>query len=194
MTPESKKRLLRLVDRIWKHFCDLSGAKNYDASMKALQGHFRRYPSLSVWAHDIARDSYPMPVPDTVQPENLTEIIGLIDNKKKFAAVLSNMPEDVAPKLEAALQWMLKQWLPSMREDMKLTAKQLPQHRRGGRRTKMPSASECRQICNEISKLHKEGVLLGDAQRRVADRTGKSLRMIQRVWAARKLKGSSRSS
>jgi hypothetical protein len=192
MRAETAEKIQSLVDRVWKYFCSISGVANYDVSIKALRENARQYPSFAVWAHQWARENYPMPQLDTIQPENFAEILELIDSREKFGAVTSQLPEEAAPEIKKFLEWMLKECLPSMRADAQSLVKHLPQRRRGGRPIIMPGPAKCRQICKDISKLHESGVALGLAQRRISTREELSLRMIERIWAARKLKGSGR--
>ena len=187
MKTETCEGLLKLVDQVWEYFGRMSDTTGFDESMKALREGAQQYPSLAVLGHQIARECYPMPQPDSVQPERFPDIIGLIDNKQKFLTVLRQMPEESAPELEKVLLWMLKEWLPSIRLGLGAMVKQLPQRHAGGRPNEMPNPEDCRVICEEISKLHKGGLELGVAQKRLADRTGTSKRTIQRIWADREL-------
>jgi hypothetical protein len=189
MRVETADRIQRLADRLWEYFCSISGAANYEASIKTLRENAQQYPSFAVWAHRWVRENYPTPQLDTIQPENFPDILGLIDSREKFGAVIIQLPEEAAPEMEKFLEWMLKECLPSLRAGAQSMVKHLPQRRGGGRPTTMPSPAKCRQICKDITKLHGSGVPLGLAQNRISTKEGISIRMVQRIWAARKLKG-----
>lgn len=186
MKPETQKRIQDLFDPVVEHLCHVSGAKNYEEAIAALCMQFRdKKTSPAAWIHGIAREIYPTNEPDSVNSEKFYEILGLIDTKEKSDAVLASLPEDAAPAIEGFLRFMLKEFLPSQRLAAHELTKHLPQRRGGGAPPKTPNQAECRLICAEINKRHGQGVLLGVAQQRAADKWNKSLRMIQRVWAKR---------
>jgi hypothetical protein len=186
MKPETQKRLQGLFDQVVEHLCGVSGTKNHEEAIAALRMQFQdKRTSPAAWMHGIAREIYPTNEPDSVRPENFYEILGLIDTREKSDAILASLPEDVAPEIEKFLKFVLKDFLPSQRLAAQELAKHLPQRRGGGAPSKMPSRAESRLICAEINKLHGEGVLLGAAQQRTANKWNKSVRMIQRVWADR---------
>ena len=185
MTPETHKKLQQMVDQIWEYLCGATGSENYEAGIAALRENIRKTPSLAVLSHEVPRRTYPMIQLDSIRPENFYDILGLIDNKEKAQTVLRELPEDAAPEIEKALRWMLKEWLPSLRSNAQSMAKHLPQRRGGGAPSKMPNEAECREICAKINKLYGEGTPLGKAQQRAAMEKGKSLRMVQRIWAQR---------
>jgi hypothetical protein len=101
--------------------------------------------------------------------------------------VFTQLPEEKAPQIEAFLDFVLKQFLPQLKTNAKLMRKVLPQRHDGGPNPKMPPEEECRSIYDEIEKLAKT-VKRGIAQRRLAERKGLSLRMVQRICKAEKEK------
>ena len=186
MEPETQKRIQELFGQVVELLCRMSGTKGHEEAIAALRMQFHdKETSPAAWVHGIAKTIYPTKEPDSVNPEKFYEILGLIDTREKSDAVLASLPEDAAPEIERFLKFVLKEFLPSQRLAAQKLVKQLPQRRGGGAPSKMPSPAECRQICAEINKWHGQGVSLGVAQQRAADKWNKSLRMIQRVWAKR---------
>jgi hypothetical protein len=102
--------------------------------------------------------------------------------------VLAALPEGSVPEIERFLKFLLKDFLPSQRSAAQRSVKHLPQRRSGGAPSKMPNPADCRKICDEMNELHHKGVLLGVAQKQVAKKWIKSVRMVQRIWAQRKAK------
>jgi hypothetical protein len=186
MELETQKRLQGSLDQVVEHLCRMSGTKTYEDAIAALRVQFRdKNTSPAAWIHRIAREAYPTNEPDSVRPEYFYEILGLIDTRQKANAVLASLPQDATPQIERFLKFLLKEFLPNQRRAAQEFVKQLPQRRSGGAPSKMPSQAECLEICNEISKLHAAGVLLGTAQQRAAKKWNKSVRVIQRIWAER---------
>jgi hypothetical protein len=186
MKKETEERLLPKYEKVIGLFSAMSGADSYEASIRMLQEECRNgSTSPAAWLHKRAREIYPTDQPDSVRPEFFFEILTMIDSREKAMAVFAALPEEEAPKIEEFLDFFLKEFAPSLRSNAKLLAKKLPQRRSGGPHSKMPSREVCRAICDEIQALERKGVQRGIAQRRVADKRGLKLRMVQRIWAAR---------
>ncbi len=188
MTPETRKELWELLDKVIEVLCLVSGTKSYDGAIAVLRTGFHdKNTSPAPFLHALARKIYPTKEPDSVNPEHFYEILGLIDTKEKMDSVLASLPEEGAPEIREFLEFLLKVYFPSQRAAAQELAKQLP-HLPGGAPTKMPGPEVCWQICDEINAKHRQGVQLGIAQRQAAEKWNLKPRMIQRIWAARRLR------
>jgi hypothetical protein len=186
MDLETQERLAGMFDQVVEHLCRVVGTTSYEEAIAVLRTQFQdKNTSPAAWLHGIAPAVYPTNEPDSVDPGRFYEILGLIDTREKSDAVLASLTQDAAPQIESFLRFLLKEFLPAQRLTAQELAKHLPQRRGGGAPSQMPGQAERREICNEISKLHAEGVLLGAAQRRAATKWNKSVRMVQRIWAQR---------
>jgi len=187
MTEETYKKLKPMLDQLWGYVLKAAGFDGYQAGFSALQEQGQRNSSFGNVVQDFAQQVYPEISGNSIDPEKFAAILGLIDTPEKAEAVFRSLPEEQAPELEKFLRWFLKEWLPSQRAYAQSMAKHLPQRRAGGAPSTIPSDEECRDICNEISSLHRKGVSLGLAQRRLARKRALSLRTVQRIWAQRRL-------
>lgn len=186
MTEETQKRLRPKFDQMIGLFAAMSGSDSYEDAIAMLRQQFQdKNTSPAPWLHKIARQMNPADQPDSVDPELFYEILSLIDTEEKALAVFNSLPEEGAPQIEDFFSFLLNEFFPSMKSDAHRMAKRLPQRRDGGRPSTVPGDEECQAICNEISKLERDGLKRGDAQRRLAARKGLKLRTIQRIWAAR---------
>jgi hypothetical protein len=186
MEAETREKLEAVLEQVVKHFCRMSGTENYEQAIALLSTQFRdKTTSPAAWIHRLAREAYPTADPDSVDPAQFFEILGMIDTRDKFDLVFAALPEEAAPEVERFLKFLLKEFLPARRLAAQKLVKALPQRRTGGRKSKMSSETKCRQICDEIIELHAKGVLIGDAQRRAVKKWKISLRTIQKIWADR---------
>lgn len=92
-------------------------------------------------------------------------------------------PEQLAAIAEAIrlLPYRLRKALPDAAKE---AAKQLP-HLPGGRPRSL-KPDEYPRVCKAIGSLIAEGTKLKDAQQRIAQKEGCSLRTVQRVWQSRR--------
>ena len=188
MKEETQKRLKPTFDKVIDLFVVTSGADSYEAAIAKLREQCRdKVTSPAPWLHKIARQIYRTDKPDSVKPDNFYEILGLIDTREKATAVFVKLPEEGVPEIEKFFSFLLKVFFPSLRLGSKIF-KKLPQRRGGGRPPTMPSEDECRAIYGEVEVLDRKRVLRGIAQRRVADKYGLSLRMVQRICSAQEKK------
>ena len=188
MTIETHDRLWPLLQKVFEYTGSANGFSSYEESIAASRLDFQdKSTSPAAFIHKKTRELYPMSEPDSVRPENFYQILGFIDTKEKLSSSLASLPEESALEIEKALRFLLKEYLPSQREAAKQRTRHLPQRRAGGAPSKMPSSADCCTICDEINDLHRKGVLLQDAQPRVAQKWNKSRRTIQKVWQQRKL-------
>ncbi len=171
-------------DAVIEYFQAICGTNDYEGAIAMLKEQFRdKEASPAHWLHKLARGIYPANPPDTVQPEHFYEILGMIDTREKHDAIFSQLP---GPEVDKFLKFLLKDFLPAVRSNAQLMAKKLPQRRNGGPKPKMPSEEKCREIFDEIEQLHRKNVKRGIAQRRLAERTGLSVRTVQRICKAQK--------
>ncbi len=100
----------------------------------------------------------------------------------RFAKEPEPTPEQLSATVDAIrlLPYTLREALPKAGKE---AAKKIP-HRPGGRPRGLKE-HEYLQVCKDIGSLLAEGVRLKDAQKRVAQRKGVSLRTVQRVWQRR---------
>lgn len=101
-------------------------------------------------------------------------------------AILMKEPEPDPEKLEAALQtirllpYQLRKGLPQIAKDV---SQKLP--RPYGGRARRLNPEDCRHACREIGRLLGEALSLPDAEMRVAQQKGVSVRTIARAWQNR---------
>jgi hypothetical protein len=189
MKIETVNRLLPMFDELNECLRTMSGADTYEEGFAILKEEFREEAtSPATWLRKKAREVYPVDPPDSVRPDRFLQILAMIDTKEKATAIFAALPEEEAPKVEDALKFILKQFLPSVRFNAKLRTKKLPQRHRGGRKSTMPPEEQCLTIYGAVEELVRKDIKRGKAQRRVADKYGLSLRMVQRICRAQKLK------
>lgn len=188
MTETRAEKIQARLDQMWEYISQAAALADYEAVIAAAREMFRD-PSTSPapFLHKVARETYPMVEQDSVRPEQMYGILGLIDNREKAHAVLMGMPDSAAPEIEKFLDFMLKELLPEQRRHAQRVVGALPYKRIGGPKTSTwPSVTICREICEGIDRLHvKEDVQKGDAQEQMALKYGLSTRMVQRIWKLR---------
>jgi len=103
-------------------------------------------------------------------------------SRKELTAALLAGPDPDPEEFERWLAFI--RILPYfLRSSLQGIAKSLPPPPGGRPRELTPQ--QCMQVCLLIGQLYGQGVELPDAQRRMAQRYGVSLRTIQRVWQQR---------
>ncbi|WP_353061948.1 hypothetical protein RBB77_11590 [Tunturibacter psychrotolerans] len=186
MELETLKKFEPMLDQVVEYFCRMSGTKSYEEAIAVLREQVRdKSTSPAAWLHRVAREVYPTSEPDSVDPAQYYEILGMIDSREKYSTVFASLPEEAVPEIEIFFKFLLKEFLPAQRLAAQGLTKALPQRRTGGRKSKMPSEATCRKICAEIIELHAKSVLIGDAQRRAVKKWKIPLRSIQKIWAKR---------
>jgi hypothetical protein len=101
-------------------------------------------------------------------------------------AIFMKEPEPTPEKLEAALQtirllpYQLRKGFPQIAKEV---SQKLPRLRGGRPRRLTPE--DCKHACREIGRLLGDGLSLPDAEMRVAQRKGVSVRTIARAWQKR---------
>lgn len=114
--------------------------------------------------------------------EKQVRLLRQMRSRKALEATLFKYPEPKAEELEELLGF-LRTFPYQLRRTFPKALKELP-HDPGGHPPSF-TASECREICSRIGALLAQGVRLKDAQSRLAQQKGVSLRTIQRVWQKR---------
>jgi hypothetical protein len=186
MKEDTERRLWPKYEKVLGYFRAMSGADSYEQAIKALQAECSdKKASPAPWLHKKAREIYQTDEPDAVQPELFSEILTEIDSLEKARGVFANLPEEKVPQIEAFLDFLLKRFFPQQKSNAKRMGKVLPQRHDGGPTPKMPSEEDCRTIYDEVEELAKR-VKRGVPQRRLADRKGLSLRMVQRICRAQR--------
>jgi hypothetical protein len=188
MTKRTAGRLQAKLDKVWGHLCKAHGMSDYDELIARLRTAVKeKITPPPEWLHERARELYPLREPDTIPPERLFDILGLISDKQKAHSVLIALPESSASEIEAAVDFMLREFLPSQRKTAESIVDAFPWRRGGGPKTRSwPSAAICRDICEQIERLHvRENLPKGTAQDQMKERHGLSLRMVQRIWSDR---------
>ncbi|HZQ44946.1 MAG TPA: hypothetical protein VFA99_16965 [Acidobacteriaceae bacterium] len=190
MTEEAQRKLQPTYEKVIEHLLAISGADSYEEAIARLRRECQdKNRSPAPWLHKLAREMYQRDEPDSVRPEFFYEILGMIDTREKATAIFAAFPDEDVPKIEHFLSFVLKELLPDWRSNAERMVGILPYHRGGGRPPTMPSEEECRSICHEVERLKRDGVKTGFAQQRIADRTGLSLRTVQRICAKYKSDG-----
>lgn len=191
MTTETQQRLTSLVEKVIGVLCAITRTDSYEEAIAWIRPTFQdKSTSPAPWLHKSAREIvgklFPDVPPDSVNPEFFYEILGLIDTREKMRLLLPHFPEEAAPMAEQFLNYLLKDYFPSVRSRADEMRSSLPQRRAGPKQPwKMPDQQKCREICSAILKLQGDRVKLGVAQRRLAAREGLNIRMVQRIWADR---------
>jgi hypothetical protein len=103
-------------------------------------------------------------------------------SRDELRAFLLSAPDPNPAELETYLN-LLRSVPHILRKSLQTAVKNLPPPPGGRPRELAPL--ECQQICLEIGWLYGQGVGLGDAQKRMAQRYNKGLRTIQRAWQER---------
>jgi hypothetical protein len=190
MTPESLKQIKTLLDRTVADLRKVSGFDTYEDGITALRVATQTGVIPVGWLRQLAGRVYSKIESNSVRPEDFEELLVIFDTKEKAISHLANLPEELVPAIKAMFRQFRSDILPTIREAMLSTAKQLPYRRSGGRPKTMPNQTQCKQICREIAALLPH-VGVGVAQRRIAERRGFTLRMIQRIWQERTRSGAS---
>jgi hypothetical protein len=181
---ETQVRLQKKFDEIMDRL-SLAGGVSYEDAMTSIRPYIRdKNPLLVALLSGAVQDMSPASESGSFSPEYFNENAEKIDTREKMYSLFASLPDEAAQEFEQFLNNVLKKILPSQRLKLQQLAAHLPADP-GGAPSKMPNKSDCRKICDYISKLHKERVLLGDAQRQAAKKWGLKLRMIQRIWAKR---------
>jgi hypothetical protein len=115
----------------------------------------------------------------------LLDVLGDRKRERKFWE--ESIRDDTGRLVEQALDWVLSTVLPLLRANITRMAKSLPQRRGRGVHIKpWPDDLTCRYICRKIVDLHvMDKVPLMQAYERLAHEYGISVRMAQRIYAAR---------
>jgi hypothetical protein len=183
ITPESLQRLLPKLEKVLSALGAVHGTASWEEAIALLREQCRdKSTSPAPWLQKMAHGIDSTIETDPAIAEHFYEILGLIDIKEKAIAVLESLPEDSVPRIDKLLDLFWKEILPGQRVAAKQALKHLPQRRSGGPKLKMPDASDCQKICDEINSLHSQGVLLGAAQKRMAKKWKQKPRMIEEIW------------
>jgi hypothetical protein len=114
--------------------------------------------------------------------ENLLQLLSKARTREATKAALIEGDKISADEFSRLLSF-LPNVVYAIRKSMPEVTKQIP-HSPGGRPEAFSDA-EKRQVCDQISSLHRHGVSMGMAIERVAMKHGKSERTIRRVWRER---------
>jgi hypothetical protein len=188
MTGESFERICDLQRRIQGALARAVGAADYESYMAGVREMYRsRSISFVTAMHEEARRIYPTAESDTIPLDRFDDVLALIDTQAKSELVLADLPQEFAPQAEEFLRFVLHILLPDARNIALEVGKRLPIRPGGGRPSVIPPQPECREICKQIRALiEDDGLKTVIAQKRIADKTGLSLRTIQRIWQGRK--------
>ena len=142
--------------------------------------------AFSEWVLEEARLQSPIKEPDSLQPEMFEQVLGLlVQDEDILIKALKCMPEEAAPTIETALRYIRSEFIPRNRDNARILSKELRGPPAGGR-PKSPITDENKaKICREIEKLRSQGVAIGIAQQRMADKYNLKLRTVQEIWQKR---------
>jgi hypothetical protein len=194
MKAANQKRIREMLLEIFGPLSKARGYKNYEDAVNVFREEFRdKGTSPAAWLHKQAKEAYPLCHSNSIQPEQFGDILGMVDNIDTLVSATDAMSDDDFPAIEAALHWMLREFLPSKRAEGASMKKHLPQYRRGPGKRKMPSDAECLKIYNEFLHEYAENGSVGEAQRNVARKRKLNPWMIQRIRARYKRSSKSES-
>ncbi len=104
-------------------------------------------------------------------------------NRDALKQALLQSPDPVAMEFEQVIS-VLPSIVYQIRRHLPQVTSSIP-HDPGGRPEALPDVNKKKQICTEIGVLYAQGVLLGDAFKRLARKFDVSERTIRRVWRDR---------
>lgn len=183
MAPDTQQRILKVLYRVVADVRRALGCDGYDYEqlMQSVCAGVREHgTAVSPLALEWAKRVIPGGRDTSLQPERLDEYLARMDTREKLEAWLLSLPEPDPHWLDLTLQ-AVRGELPKLRQVLLPFAKRLP-HPPGGRRKKLPDPAKRRAIREEIGHLLANKVSLRDAQERLANREGVSVRTIQRIW------------
>ena len=192
MTAASREKIQKQQRRIIVALVRATGTPDLQSAIAKFRELLRSKDAPPIqWIHRLAQSraatlDCSTTEPDTIPLERFDEILASIDTPEKCDLILSIMPEDQMPAIAAFQHQMLHEIIPQIKKEFADTAKLIPRPPSGGRPTKMPNTVECSAICNQIAVLIAGGTQTGLAQRRIAAKTGRKVRSIQRIWQQRK--------
>jgi len=183
LNPETRKRILNTVSRVFSEVGKALGSESvdYEEGIRVIQNHGGRtvleliYEILERTAPEISREQ-------RLAPEMLPAFLDAMDTREKAEAVLSGFPEPDSQKLETILT-EVSLFLPSVRRFLLPFAKKL-RPPPGGAPRKIPESEEP-NVRAEVAQLFNDGYELRDAKAIVARRRKVSLSTIQRVCRKR---------
>jgi hypothetical protein len=192
MSEEQAQRLQKRIDEVWERMRKTTGL-DYEGSI-ALLRRITRDPTTSpaAWMLELARSRvrklFPDGGTDTLQPEDVYPILGLIESRENAYKSLLELPEEAVPMVDRMVDFWIKEEMPAIRSRAQAIVREYPYKRGGGPKTgSMPNFAVCREICETIERLHiKDDVPKGIVQEQMKQRFNLSLRMVQRIWHDRK--------
>ena len=189
MTAETHRRIQKRIDRFKEILIKVSGSKDWISAVNWLQSVFTTKPEITVPARHLAQSLAPSQhltvQPNSVDARMLGEILAFISSEQSLRSIASSVPEEDAKKVELALREVTDRILPELRASMLSTAKRMPQRRGGGRPKEEVDDAKAKRICEEITALFEKGVNIGDAQGRIAAKSGFTRRKIRQIWESR---------
>ena len=205
MTAEKLQKVRKSQRRVWAALVRATGSPDLYSAITGLREFLRSDLAPPIdYIHKLARARQAqMPDlpqdPDTVPLSRFDEVLAMIDTPEKCDLVLATLSDEEIPAVEAFQHKMLYEIIPAIKARYAETARLIPPPPHGGRKKLVPSATECKDICDRITSLIAVGVSTGDAHQRVKDQINRkkskeeelSTRTIQRIWRGRKTAASS---
>jgi len=107
-----------------------------------------------------------------------------IQTRDALAQMLADLPEPDPQELDNGVS-ICKDFIFQLRRGIPDFIKAQIPHAPGGRPAVLTTPEDRRRVCQEIAGLFAQRVRLTDAQKRIAQKHGVSLRTIQRIWKRR---------
>lgn len=179
MKPESAKLVFNTVNDLFAVLgkaLEIEGS-GYEIGLKLIREHGNKtvLEVLQILTQKLVPD-----IASAMSPEQVQQLLQLMDTPENAFECLLTL-EEPTPDLLDQISKNVSAFPVGMREVLLPVAKRLP-HDPGGRPPMLPSPEERQRIRDEIAKLRAHGVRIGDAQERVAQRTGLKKSMIRRIW------------